>query len=343
MQLPVKLTPHYANYIWGGRVLEEHYGKIGSDDIIAESWELSTHKDGCSKIACGKYAGKTLEQYLLELERDTGVNPLGSKSNTKSGHLPILIKFIDARDDLSIQVHPCDEYAMRHEGDNGKTEMWLILESEPEAFLYYGVSKEVTREEVEEKIKTDQMETLLKKVPVKKGEIYFIPAGTIHAIGKGIVICEIQQSSNVTYRLYDYGRTDKEGNKRPLHIKKGMDVSILKPQKLNTAPEQTIEDREERQITLLKTCKYFTTYRYNIKNTVASIKTTNESFTALVCLSGAGVIKAGEEQVSFEKGETLFIPANEANYIIDGTSEFLKVTKSFNLMTKRVDIIKEMC
>ncbi|MCL2221606.1 MAG: class I mannose-6-phosphate isomerase [Oscillospiraceae bacterium] len=326
MLKPVKLAPHYANYIWGGSVLETYYGKDGAGDIIAESWELSTHKDGGSKIADGENAGKTLEQYLIDLEKETGENPLGTKAKTKNGQLPILIKFIDARDDLSIQVHPGDEYAKINEGDNGKTEMWLILESEPGSYLYYGVSKKTTRSEIEEKIKTDDMETILRKVPVKKGEIYFIPAGTIHAIGKGIVICEIQQSSNVTYRLYDYGRTDKEGNKRPLHIKKGLDVATPEPQNLNTAPEQILDDSSVRQIALLRSCPYFTTYSYKLKNSTVDITGSKESFISIICIDGAGTIKAQSESFTIKKGETLFIPAGEQVYTVTGTNEFLTVT-----------------
>jgi len=326
MQTPVKLTPFYANYIWGGSFLEAHYGKKGSGDIIAESWELSTHKDGGSGLAEGKYAGESLENYLIKLEKETGVNPLGTKAETKSGQLPILIKFIDARDDLSIQVHPGDEYARINEGDNGKTEMWLILESEPESCLYFGVNKKTNRAEMEEKIETDSLESVLNKVPVKKGEIYFIPAGTIHAIGKGIVICEIQQSSNVTYRLYDYGRTDKEGSKRPLHIKKGLDVATLEPQSLNTAPQEVTENDKGKQIALLRSCPYFTTLSYKLFDSVVNIKSTEESFIALVCLDGTGTIIAGNEQNHFIKGETLFIPAGKQDYTISGTCEFLAVT-----------------
>jgi len=326
MQKPVKLIPHYANYIWGGSALETYYGKDGAGDIIAESWELSTHKDGGSKIEYGEYAGKTLQQYLIELENKSGENPLGTKAKTKSGQLPILIKFIDARDDLSIQVHPGDEYAEINEGDNGKTEMWLVLESEPDSFLYYGVKKKTTRIEMEEKIKTTQMETILRKVPVKKGEIYFIPAGTIHAIGKGIVICEIQQSSNVTYRLYDYGRTDKDGNARPLHIEKGLDVATLEPQSLNTAPEQVLEDIPDKQIALLRSCPYFTVYSYKVKKATVNIENSKESFMAIVCIEGSGEIEAENVQQTIKKGETLFIPAGNQDYTINGTCKFLTVT-----------------
>lgn len=326
MQKPVKLTPYYANYIWGGTKLEESYGKDGGGDIIAESWELSTHKDGGSRIADGKHAGETLEQYLLELEKKTGENPLGTRAKTKNGKLPILIKFIDAREDLSIQVHPGDEYARAHEGDNGKTEMWLILESEPESYLYYGVNKKVTRAEMEEKIKTGRMEAILKKVPVKRGEIYFNPAGTIHSIGKGIVLCEIQQSSNITYRLYDYGRIGKEGDRRPLHIKKGLDVAIMEPQSINMAPEQILDDSQDKQIALLCSCPYFNTYSYKLKNSTVHLPSSKESFITIICMEGSGTIKTHEKSMTFKKGETLFIPACEATHTVNGTCEFLVVT-----------------
>ena len=197
-------------------------------DRIAESWEVSTHADGQSVIAEGKYAEKTLGEYFDAI----GWNKLG-EYGTKHRRLPILVKYIDAKENLSIQVHPNDEYAKEHEHDSGKNEMWIILGAERGAFIYLGFKKDVTREEVERNIKDNTLERLLNKIHVKKGETYYIPAGTVHAIGKGCLVCEIQQTSNITYRLYDYSRKDKNGNQRELHLEKALE--ILNYQAFNTS------------------------------------------------------------------------------------------------------------
>ena len=221
---PVKLIPALKDYLWGGTKLKTVYHKQSDLDTVAESWELSTHPDGQSVVASGMYTGRTLEEYIQE----NGCEILGSRA-MKFDHFPILIKLIDARDNLSIQVHPSDAYALTHEGEYGRTEMWYILDCEEGASLYYGLKTAITQQELRQRIKDNTLLCVLNRVPVHKGDVFFIEAGTIHAIGKGITICEIQQNSNTTYRVYDYDRRDKNGCPRPLHIEQAIAVSSLRP------------------------------------------------------------------------------------------------------------------
>ena len=195
----VKLCPSYKDYLWGGKKLITDFYKEYDGDVLAESWELSCHKDGPSYIAAGEYAGETLEQYIIM----EGKKILGRHAR-KFSKFPVLIKFIDAAEDLSVQVHPGDEYAIKNENQYGKTEMWYVVDCEEGASLYYGFAREVSTEELEQRIRDNTLLEVLNKIYVKKGDVLFIEPGTIHAIGKGNVIAEIQQNSNVTYRVYDY-------------------------------------------------------------------------------------------------------------------------------------------
>lgn len=197
----LKLKPSCKDYLWGGHRLVEEYGKEYDGDVLAESWELSCHPDGPSVIVNGDHVGKTLQQYIEE----EGKGVLGTHCG-RFRDFPILIKFIDAKDNLSIQVHPDNRYALKNEGQYGKTEMWYVMDAGKDAFLYYGFKKEVSKEEFEKRIKENTLLEVLNAVPVQKGDVLFIESGTIHAIGKDILIVEIQQNSNVTYRVYDYGR-----------------------------------------------------------------------------------------------------------------------------------------
>lgn len=194
-----KLSPAFKDYLWGGTKLREVYGKKCDYDKVAESWELSTHKAGESRLTAGGINGPTLSEYFEK----AGCSVLGENCG-KFEDFPVLIKFIDAKEPLSIQVHPSDEYAMRVEHEYGKTEMWYIMDCEPNAFLYFGVNREVTKEEFRERIENNTVLEVLNRVDVHKGDVFFIESGTIHAIGAGIMICEIQQNSNCTYRVYDY-------------------------------------------------------------------------------------------------------------------------------------------
>lgn len=220
----LKLAPCFKDYLWGGRRLVEEYNKQYSGEILAESWELSCHPDGPSVIINGQYAGKTLQEYI-----DTEGKDVLGENCRRFKEFPILTKFIDAKDNLSIQVHPDNRYALKNEGQYGKTEMWYVMDAGEDAYLYYGFKQEISREEFARRIEEDTLLDVLNSVRVQKGDVLFIEAGTIHAIGKDILIAEIQQNSNITYRVYDYGRTGKDGKKRDLHIEKALAVTNRVP------------------------------------------------------------------------------------------------------------------
>ena len=309
----LKLRPSYKDYLWGGHRLVEKYNKEFDGDILAESWELSCHPDGPSYVVNGSYAGKTLQEYI-DLE---GKKVLGNNCQ-KFEEFPILAKFIDAKDNLSIQVHPDNEYALKNEGQYGKTEMWYIMDCEEGAFLYYGFKKEVSKEEFEERIKTDTLLEVLNAVPVQKGDVLFIEAGTIHAIGKGIVIAEIQQNSNVTYRVYDFGRVGKDGKKRELHIDKAVEVTNRVPiSRKNTCYPH------------IASCDYFTVDCLNMDGKLmSSMKGSvgEESFASILIMEGEGIISCGGETIPYRKGDSFFMSAGSGEYEISGECEALITT-----------------
>ncbi len=307
-----KLSPACKDYIWGGQNLITNYNKknTNSGDILAETWELSTHKDGASTIENGVNKGKSLADYIKE----NGNEVLG-KNCEKFEDFPILIKFIDAQDNLSIQVHPNNEYALKNENQYGKTEMWYVTDCKEGAFLYFGFNKEVSKEEFKQRIENNTLLEVLNKVNVKKGDVFFIEAGTIHAIGKDIIIAEIQQNSNVTYRVYDYGRTDKDGNTRELHVDKALLVTETKPPKIQPANGHVAH------------CEYFTVDKLDVTNNYSNTVTTN-SFVSILVLDGCGDISVGNEKLSYQKGDSFFIPAHDGKYEITGNMEALLTTIS---------------
>ncbi len=310
----MKLKPAFKDYLWGGTKLKQLYNKECSYDILAETWEVSTHKDGPSIIATGEYAGSTLPAYIEKVGKDI----LGTKGKTFES-FPMLVKFIDAKGSLSIQVHPDNEYAKRVEHEYGKTEMWYVLQADEGACLYFGTNREVSKEEFKAKIEDNTLLDVLKKVPVKKGDVFFIEAGTIHAIGAGIVICEIQQNSNSTYRVYDFGRVGADGKPRELHIEKALDVSNLKPLESDFKPCGKTEQHEGYDVTMLGTCEYFTTYLYHAE-AGCKLHVDEESFAALIVLEGEGTI---QKDLSFAKGDSFFIPAGYGDVEIKGNCQFV--------------------
>lgn len=311
----LKLQPAFKDYIWGGRRLADEYNKKFEGDILAESWELSCHPDGLSRIANGPYAGKTLQEYI-----DAEGKEVLGKNCRRFRDFPVLIKFIDAKQDLSVQVHPDNRFALKNEGQYGKTEMWYVVDAGPEAFLYYGFKQEISREEFAERIKNDTLLEVLNAVPVQKGDILFIEAGTIHAIGKDILIAEIQQNSNVTYRVYDYGRVGKDGKKRDLHIEKAIAVTnrvpILKGK--NSYPH-------------VADCDYFTVDKLNLDGKMMSCMegcVSDESFVSILILEGEGKVSCEDdsEGVTYRKGDSLFLPAGSGRYVVEGCCDALVTT-----------------
>ena len=310
---PVKLAPAFKDYLWGGDQLKHKFNKKCDLDRLAESWELSAHKDGQSAVAEGAYAGLTLTEYLNTLGREA----LGTDS-LKYEYFPLLIKLIDAKGDLSVQVHPSDEYALAHEGEYGKTEMWYILDCEEDASLFYGFTRPVTREEYAAAIREGRLTEILNRVKVKPGDVFFIPAGTVHAIGAGILICEIQQNSNTTYRVYDYDRRDKDGNLRPLHVEKALEVSC-------TQPSPALPEIPDGTDLTLASCEYFHVRRLRISDTYA-LNVTTESFVSLVATSGEGRLIYEGGELAFAKGDSLFIPAQNATVTVEGSCELILST-----------------
>ena len=307
---PVKLAPAYKDYLWGGEKLKKLFNKDTDITPLAESWELSVHKDGESVVCGGEFDGLTLSQYLEKL----GKAALGENSSDFE-RFPMLIKFIDAKSDLSVQVHPSDEYALAHEGEYGKTEMWYILDCDEGAFLYYGFSRDIDRDEYERAIREERLTELLNRVEVKRGDVFFIPAGTVHAIGAGIVICEIQQNSNTTYRVYDYGRRDKNGNLRQLHVEKALEVSDLKKSPVRA----TVEDGDD---VLLSSCEYFTVRRLRI-NGNGKILLDGKSFASVIVTSGEGSLEIGNKKIDFSCGESIFFPAQKGCIDVYGSCELI--------------------
>lgn len=309
----LKLSPSFKDYIWGGHRLVDEYNKKYKGDILAESWELSCHPDGPSIIQNGSYAGRPLQEYIDE----EGWQVLGNNCKVFE-NFPILIKFIDAKDNLSIQVHPDNDYALKTEGQYGKTEMWYVMDCGPDAFLYYGFKEHISKEEFEARIQNNTLLEVLHKVPVQKGDALFIEAGTLHAIGKDILIAEIQQNSNVTYRVYDYGRIGKDGNPRELHIPKALDVTNRIPllRSKNFTPH-------------IAQCDYFTIDKLYLDGDIlCDVRGTvrEESFASLLFLDGKGTISCNGEEMSFEKGDSFFMPAGSGDYHIKGTCEALITT-----------------
>ena len=306
---PLKLTPAFKDYIWGGEKLRTVFGKKTDLSPVAESWELSCHKDGHSVICGGEYDGKTLDEYIKE-------NPGVLGTSVDGNELPILIKLIDADDNLSVQVHPNNEQAREWEGQNGKTEMWYVVDAEPDARITFGVSQDTTKEELTSAIKEKRVESLLNSVPSQKGDVFFVEAGTIHAIGKGNLIAEIQQNSNVTYRLYDYGRVGKDGKERELHIDKGVAVSNCN----KIQAKEPIECADGTR--LLAECEYFVVkeVKFNGERTFTADE---KSYHSIIVTDGNLEIVADGLSVPMIAGETAFIPAGLGDYVLKGNATLL--------------------
>ena len=303
---PIKLIPAFKDYIWGGNRLVNEYNKKCDMERVAESWELSTHKDGESVVADGEFKGLTLSEYIMSNE----CNVLGKNAEAFE-NFPMLIKFIDAKESLSIQVHPDDEYSLKNNGEYGKTEMWYILDCDEDSYIYYGFNKEISKEEFRKSIEENTLLNYLNKVKVNKGDVFFIKAGTVHAIGKGIVICEVQQNSNTTYRVYDYDRTDKDGNKRPLHIEQAIDVAETKPAK-----------NYKRNGSILAKCKYFTVEEFDVDGT-ERIELTDDSFKSVIVVDGKCEISKDDYKINVTKGDSIFIPAQNTNFKIKGKGRLI--------------------
>lgn len=308
---PLKLIPAVKDYIWGGTRLSEEYGVDPSLERQSEAWVLSCHKDGESVVSGGRYDGMPLSAVIEE----KGKEYLG-KNAAKFDYFPILIKLIDAKDDLSVQVHPDDEYARKNEGQYGKTEAWCILDCDEGAELIYGLNRDMTKEELKDSIEKGTLLDGVNRVKVKKGDIFLIESGTIHAIGKGILLAEIQQNSNVTYRVYDYGRL-QNGKPRELHIEKAVDVINTKAVPCDGKPQGEPETLDGYRKTLLVSCPLFTVNRLEVTEK-AVLCADESSFVSLVAVDGNGVLMKDDICMTLYKGESIFVPASFGEFEILG-------------------------
>ncbi len=320
MEKIFRLEPAYKDYLWGGEKLKKEYNKNSPYEITAESWELSCHKNGETRIHGGSYDGKTLSEVIREA-KDLRINLLGTRCAELSD-FPVLIKLIDANQALSIQVHPDDEYARAREGGYGKTEVWYVVSADEGAELIYGFARDVTREELREAIEKTELPPLLNSVPVKAGDVFFVESGLLHAIGKGILICEIQQNSDTTYRVYDWGRVGADGKPRELHVEKALDVLKLTGEEKRDFSPRLLSSECGNEIYEVASCNYFKVKKVAQSNTYRLISD-GESFKSLTFVSGEGKIKSGDGDLDFAKGDSFFISAERGEYIIEGDCEYL--------------------
>ncbi|MDR1001834.1 MAG: class I mannose-6-phosphate isomerase [Oscillospiraceae bacterium] len=315
----MKLTPAVKDYIWGGNKLKEEYSVKSDSERTAEAWVLSCHRDGLSVVENGEFASRTLSDVLSEHPEFLGT--IGGEFE----RFPFLIKLIDAKDDLSVQVHPDDEYALASEGEPGKTELWYILECEEGASVVYGFTEELTMEQFRKAIGNGTLPDYLHRFEVKKGDVFSIEAGTIHAVGKGIVLAEIQQNSNTTYRVFDYDRTDADGNKRELHIEKAIDVTITAPPTIKPGASGAETKVDTRTETLLSSNEHFKTTLVCNKN-ISEFTVGEQSFASVVVLEGTIQLNASDSSVTLTKGESAFIPAGSGLIKMFGAADFLLTT-----------------
>lgn len=327
--LPCLLKPQGKDYLWGGTRLNDDFAKGIDLSPLAETWECSTHPAGPSIVASGPYAGQLLPEMLKRHPEYLGTHP-----ETEKGELPILIKLIDACQDLSVQVHPDDAYAAEHEnGSLGKTEMWYVLDAPKGARLIYGFYHDMDREVLKKSLLNGTVEKYLRKTAVRKDDVFFVEPGTVHGIGAGCLIAEIQESSNITYRLYDYNRVDKNGQPRSLHIDRALAVADLRGRAEPRQPMRVLRYRPGYASELLCRCKYFQVERLLVNTErcrkMVDFQTEANSFQVLLCIGGCGVISDQEkrgEPLNFFRGDCVFVPASCAPLKIHGRAQFLKVS-----------------
>ncbi len=305
---PLLLGPVIKDYLWGGVRLKQEFGFKTDLSKAAEGWMLSIHKDGTNTVLNGEFKGKHLNEVL---------DAFGEKSQD----FPILIKLIDAKDNLSVQVHPSDDFALKHEGEPGKTEMWYVVDCEPGAELVFGFNQDITRAEFKERIEQNTLTDVLNYVQVQKGDVFFIKSGTLHAIGGGILIAEIQQNSNTTYRVSDYGRLGLDGKPRELHIDKALEVTTLN--KSGEFCQSFLPQKHDCHTTQkLAVCEYFKVEKINLNGT---FKINYDHFVSLLILSGSATINYENNVLNVKKGDSVYIPSAVACQIT-GKAEIIKST-----------------
>ena len=314
----IKFEPLLKQTIWGGDKILHFKHLNTSIENVGESWEISGVKDSECIVSEGPRKGRSLNQLVGEMKQDL----VGKENYERFGEeFPLLIKFIDAHQDLSIQVHPTDEIAQRKGKPHGKTEMWYVMDSAPEAKLFTGLKKKITPEQYEQMVEDGTICDALAQYEVKEGDVFFLPAGRIHAIGSGCFLAEIQQTSDVTYRIYDYKRRDKDGNYRQLHTKEAAECINFNVE--NDYRTHYVE-RQNQGVTLVQ-CPYFSTAVYDLDEPMTLDYSELDSFVVLIVVKGEGKITDNEgNMVSVKAGDTLLVPATTETLSVSGTLKFLE-------------------
>lgn len=315
IRMPLLMRYVCKTALWGGSALKTRFGKVSDLDRLAETWELSVREKENTCIANGPYAGMTLAEYLRRTGEDA-VSP-----TYDGGRFPLLIKLIDAADRLSVQVHPSDAYAQAHEHDPGKTEMWYIVAAEQGAELIYGLKPGVRAADFAAAVRHGCVEKVLATRPVQAGECYFIPSGMVHAIGGGIVVAEIQQNSDLTYRVYDYDRVGADGKTRPLHREKAVDVTVAYTEE-TVAELRFSQGRKDPEC--LCNCAYFRVDRRTVRGVAEGC--VQNVFHALLLTEGRGEVMQGETRLPLAAGDCCFLPAGMGDYTLRGECEVLDIT-----------------
>ncbi|WP_366184740.1 type I phosphomannose isomerase catalytic subunit [Flavobacterium ovatum] len=313
---PLQFEPILKERIWGGEKLKTVLNKSITSGVTGESWELSAVKGDVSVVSTGELKGKSLTELI-----DASPNEiLGTEVYKRFGtDFPLLFKYLDAKQDLSIQVHPNDALAQERHNSFGKTEMWYIMQVDSDARIIVGFKEDSTAKEYVQNLENKTLLSILDTVEVKKGDVFFLETGTVHAIGAGLVVAEIQQTSDITYRLYDFDRVDAEGNTRQLHIDLALDA--INYNKVDTYKDYTDRVNESNNIV---DCKYFTTNSVPLDGEI-TINKTGESFTVYMCIDGEFEIIANNQKYTFKKGDTVLVPAGLKSYELSGKASLLEI------------------
>ncbi len=319
MLTPFKFTPILKERIWGGEELKSLGKKVPTGKLIGESWEISDIEGDVSVVSEGKLTGNTLseliEVYMEELVGESVFNKFGQE-------FPLLIKFIDAQDNLSVQVHPDDKLSSKRHHSYGKTEMWYVLDCKPGAELYLGFNRKVTRDEYQSRVDDGTLMEIMKSYKVKPGDAFYIPAGEIHAIGIGIVIAEIQQTSDITYRVFDFNRVDDNGDARELHTELALDaINFNEPY----AGVDITPSFEKNKSIKMQSCKYFSTNVIELAGDIACDYSKLDSFVIYIALEGDMVVKYSEGEMNLTKGESILVPASINNITLSGKGKIIEV------------------
>lgn len=313
---PLIFEPILKDRIWGGTKLKTYLGKDIPNATTGESWELSAVPGDVSIVKEGKFKNKPLSELLYVYPEEI----LGAKIFERFGtQFPLLFKFLDAHDDLSIQVHPNDELAKKRHNSFGKTEMWYVMQANPGSKIIVGFKEKSSPEEYLEHLKKKDLITILNEVEVKEGDVFFLETGTIHAIGAGIVVAEIQQTSDITYRIYDWDRVDAQGKSRELHVEQALDAMNY-----NITDTQKQYSKTANQSNIMVDCPYFTT-SYLPLNGSLSVHKNEDRFTVYICTEGEYTIDTAGEKYTFKKGDTVLIPAILKDFTLDGNATLLEI------------------